>query len=49
MPLYYQTGEEIRKGDKILLDGRPGEIEFVVDPSSPLQRRAGISRNTAAG
>ncbi len=35
MALYYQSGEEIRKGDKILLDERPGEIEFVVDPSAP--------------
>jgi hypothetical protein len=32
MPLYYQSGEEIRKGDKILLAGHPGEIEFVADP-----------------
>ena len=27
----YQSGEEIRKGDKILFHGEPGEIEFVVD------------------
>jgi len=33
MPLYYQSGEEIRKGDKILISGNPGEIEFVADPS----------------
>ena len=32
MPLYYQSGEEIRKGDKILLCKLPGEIEFVADP-----------------
>jgi len=35
MALYYQSGEEIRKGDKILLDGHAGEIELVVDPSAP--------------
>jgi hypothetical protein len=34
MPLYYQSGEEIRRGDKILYAERfPGEIEFVADPS----------------
>jgi hypothetical protein len=27
----YQSGEEIRNGDKVLLHGEPGEIEFVVD------------------
>ena len=27
----YQSGEEIRKGDKVLFHGEPGEIEFVVD------------------
>jgi hypothetical protein len=27
----YQTGEEIRKGDKVLLNGKKGEIEFVAD------------------
>ncbi|MFZ0301988.1 MAG: hypothetical protein WAL75_04855 [Terracidiphilus sp.] len=34
MPLYYQSGKEIRKGDKILYAERySGEIEFVADPS----------------
>ena len=34
MPLYYQSGEEIRKGDKVLYAERfPGEIGFVADPS----------------
>ncbi len=34
LPLYYQSGEEIRKGDKILYAERfPGEIEFVADPA----------------
>jgi hypothetical protein len=33
MALYYHSGEEIRKGDKILLAERfAGEIEFVADP-----------------
>jgi len=31
MPFIYQTGEEIRKGDRVLLHGEPGEIEFVAD------------------
>ena len=25
----YQTGEEIKKGDRVLFHGEPGEIEFV--------------------
>jgi hypothetical protein len=32
MALKYQTGEEIRKGDHVLINGHPGEIEFVADP-----------------
>jgi hypothetical protein len=31
MPLKYQSGETIRKGDRVLFHGEPGEIEFVVD------------------
>jgi hypothetical protein len=27
----YQSGAEIRKGDKVLFHGEPGEIEFVVE------------------
>jgi hypothetical protein len=27
----YTSGEEIRKGDKVLFHGEPGEIEFVVE------------------
>jgi hypothetical protein len=27
----YKSGEEIRKGDKVLFHGEPGEIEFIVD------------------
>jgi hypothetical protein len=27
----YQSGEEIRRGDRVLFHGEPGEIEFVAD------------------
>lgn len=27
----YQSGEEVRKGDKVLFHGEPGEIEFTVE------------------
>ena len=27
----YQSGEEIRKGDRVLFHGEPGEIEFVAE------------------
>jgi hypothetical protein len=30
----YQSGEEIKKGDRITFAGKPGEIEFVADPST---------------
>ena len=29
MVLKYKTGEEIRKGDRVLYHGEPGQIEFV--------------------
>ena len=32
MSLTYTTGEEIRKGDRVLFHGEPGEIELVADP-----------------
>jgi hypothetical protein len=35
MPLFYQSGEEIKKGDRVIFHGEPGEIEFVADPASP--------------
>lgn len=31
MPLFYQSGEEIRKGDRVSYCGEPGEIEVVAD------------------
>ena len=33
LPLKYRSGEEIRKGDRVLLHGEPGEIELVADPA----------------
>ena len=32
MSLTYTIGEEIRKGDRVLFHGEPGEIELVADP-----------------
>jgi hypothetical protein len=29
--VHYQSGEEIKKGDRVLFHGEPGEIEFVAD------------------
>jgi hypothetical protein len=34
MTLRYQAGQEIILGDRVLFHGEPGEIEFVVEPSS---------------
>jgi len=28
----YISGEEIKKGDRVMFHGEPGEIEFVADP-----------------
>ncbi|HEY2227179.1 MAG TPA: TauD/TfdA family dioxygenase [Xanthobacteraceae bacterium] len=33
MPFFYSSGEEIRKGDRVLLYGEPGEIELVANPA----------------
>jgi hypothetical protein len=27
----YQSGEEIRKGDRVLFHGEPGKVEFIAD------------------
>jgi hypothetical protein len=32
VPFFYQSGEEIRLGDRVLLHGEPGEVEVVADP-----------------
>ena len=33
MPLLYQSGQEIQRGDRVRLHGEPGEIEFIADPA----------------
>jgi len=33
MPFFYQSGEQIKAGDHVLLHGEPGEVEFVADPA----------------
>lgn len=36
MPLHYQSGQEIRKGDRVLFHGNPAEVELVAcDPDDP--------------
>ena len=36
MPFTYQSGEEIKKGDRVLFYGEPAEIEFVAfEPGDP--------------
>ena len=36
MPFKYQSGEEIKKGDKVLFHGEPGEIELIAEsPGTP--------------
>jgi hypothetical protein len=32
VPFRYQSGAEVKKGDRVLFHGEPGEIEFVADP-----------------
>ena len=31
LPFTYESGEEIKKGDRVLFHDEPGEIEFVAD------------------
>ena len=33
MPFFYSSGEEIRKGDRVLVHGEAGEVEFIADPA----------------
>src|SRR5580704_11493171 len=33
MPFFYSSGEQIRKGDRVLVHGEAGEVEFIADPS----------------
>jgi hypothetical protein len=32
MPFTYKSGQEIKKGDRVLYHDEPGEIELVADP-----------------
>ena len=32
MPFFYQSGEQIKRGDRVRLHGELGEIELVADP-----------------
>jgi hypothetical protein len=34
VPFFYQSGDEIRKGDRVTYHGEPAEIEFVADKIS---------------
>ena len=34
MPFYNQSGEQIKRGDRVRLHGEPAEIEFVADPTN---------------
>jgi len=36
MPFFYSSGEEIRPGDRVLIHGEAGEIEFIADPAKIL-------------
>ena len=39
MPYFYQSGQQIMSGDRVLLHGEPGEIEFVADPAQDHNNR----------
>jgi len=32
VPFFYQSGEQIKQGDRVRLHGESGEIEFIADP-----------------
>ena len=32
MPYFYQSGEQIKPGDRVRLHGEPGEVELVTNP-----------------
>jgi hypothetical protein len=34
LPFKYQSGEEVKKGDRVLFHDQPGSIEFVADPAT---------------
>ena len=33
MPFFYSSGEVVRLGDRVLIHGEAGEIEFIADPA----------------
>ena len=33
MPFFYSSGKNVRPGDRVLILGEAGEIEFIVDPA----------------
>jgi hypothetical protein len=33
MPFFYSSGEEIISGDRVLIHGEAGDIEFIADPT----------------
>lgn len=38
MTLYYRSGQEIKRGDRVLFHGNPAEVELVAcEPSDPEQ------------
>jgi hypothetical protein len=57
IPMVYRSGEEIRSGDRVLLHGEPGEIQFVHDgetnpegsPAGELERGVMIAEPTVFG
>jgi hypothetical protein len=32
MPFTYRSGDQVKRGDRVLFHGEPGEIAFVADP-----------------
>ena len=38
----YQSGELIHPGDRVLMHGEPGEVEFVADPADPSSDPEGV-------
>jgi hypothetical protein len=33
LPFKYQSGQEIKRGDRVLFHGEPGHVEFIADPT----------------
>jgi hypothetical protein len=48
MPFFYSSDEEIRKGDRALVHGEAGEVEFIADPAeSPDDKGSGHALGVA--